>query len=213
MMAWALPGSPWMSSLIICTARCTWSCLPCTPIWRIWPSGKSWLTTMWAPEACWRPRMVSPPRPMMRPTMPGGHSTVSDTSPWPGAPTSATRVVIWATACCTRSGEGPVTVTFLLSPGVVWSIWIRVWVEYCRALMVSPCLPMSFPTIVPGTCKVCSSPPGAVTPFEAGAVCWVGACCVSCAAVAAACAIAAAASIGAAAGAAASVLFVASAAV
>lgn len=82
----------------------------------------TWLTTMWAPEACWRPRMVSPPRPMMRPTMPGGHSTVSDTSPWPGAPTSATRVVIWATACCTRSGEGPVTVTFLLSPGVVWSI-------------------------------------------------------------------------------------------
>jgi len=69
--------------------------------------------------------MVSPPRPMMRPTMPGGHSTVSDTSPAPGPLASLMRLLICATAEATCSGAVPVTVTCFRSPGVVWSICER----------------------------------------------------------------------------------------
>lgn len=75
MIAVALPGSPLMSSVTILTARVTASARPLMLTLRSTPSGKFWSTTMWAWEACCRARMVSPPRPMTRPTMPGGHST------------------------------------------------------------------------------------------------------------------------------------------
>ena len=41
MMACALPGSPWMSSCTMATARCTLSGLPVTLTCRGTPSGKS----------------------------------------------------------------------------------------------------------------------------------------------------------------------------
>jgi hypothetical protein len=89
--------------------------------------------------------MVSPPRPIMRPTMPWGQSTVSWTSPcWSSLDTSCS---IARLAAATYSAVSAVMVIFFVSPPVRWSIWIRVLVEYCNCLIVSPPLPMIFPTM------------------------------------------------------------------
>jgi hypothetical protein len=58
-----------MISMIISCARATDSAAPLMSISRAWPSGKFWLIVIRALEAVWRLRMVSPPRPMMRPTI------------------------------------------------------------------------------------------------------------------------------------------------
>ena len=89
--------------------------------------------------------IVSPPRPMILPTMPCGQSKVLFESPTPGSSDSTLSI-------CRKLPEifsdvAPVIVTFLNSPGDWWSIWILVPVLDWRFLIVSPDLPMSLPTM------------------------------------------------------------------
>lgn len=89
-----------------------------------WGQGSvhAWFTMMCAWLACWRPRIVSPPRPMMRPTIPAGQGTNWVDSPLPMTGSTFIRLLISVTALFTESGVGPVIVTDFVSPTVLWSI-------------------------------------------------------------------------------------------
>ena len=66
--------------------------------------------------------MVSPPRPMMRPTMPAGQGIFSSTSPSCGASASSSSCLMLSLALATLSGE-PRMVTSLVSGWSELSIW------------------------------------------------------------------------------------------
>jgi hypothetical protein len=98
MMAVALPGSPLISSSIILSARSTDSSRPVTLMMRLCSGAIVWSTMMCAPEAVCSDLIVSPLRPMMRPTMPGAHSVDLVTSPTLGPDSASSAAWICALA-------------------------------------------------------------------------------------------------------------------
>mmetsp|Transcript_18859 Transcript_18859/g.28515 ORF Transcript_18859/g.28515 Transcript_18859/m.28515 type:complete len:222 (+) Transcript_18859:40-705(+) len=135
----AAPARAASSVPVICTCRST-------------PSGKFWSTCILQPLRACSSRMVSPPRPMMRPTSPGAQGTVSVTKLTPGGgcvasggPFSITSRTEAAAAPTLLAG--PVMITLRATPlGMFWSIWIVHPVEACSHRMVSPPRPIRRPT-------------------------------------------------------------------
>mmetsp|Transcript_21857 Transcript_21857/g.35394 ORF Transcript_21857/g.35394 Transcript_21857/m.35394 type:complete len:260 (-) Transcript_21857:63-842(-) len=194
-------GAPPMMAAMAEHAASTQCGLPATITLHGWPVWSIWRR---APVCVWMPLMVSPPRPIIRPTISLGHSTVWLACPGPTKPPPpkppllpcwdtgppSSRSVIILTATVTHP-PGPDTAILRGSPsGKFWSMVMCAPDCAWRPLMVSPPLPMTRPTSPGGHSRV--SVLGAIGSLEAGA------------ATAAAAAGAATAAAGAAAGAAAS---------
>ena len=108
----------------------------------------TWSTRMWAPLPDCRLRMVSPPRPMMRPTMPGGHCTwrVDSTPPEGRLPVSLFKTSFTKPLHTSTPEAFPIRCTGFNSLSALWSTCTRTPVRPSSSLMVTPALPMMRPT-------------------------------------------------------------------
>mmetsp|Transcript_10292 Transcript_10292/g.25241 ORF Transcript_10292/g.25241 Transcript_10292/m.25241 type:complete len:274 (-) Transcript_10292:73-894(-) len=170
-------GAPPMMAAMAEHAASTQCGLPATITLHGWPVWSIWRR---APVCVWMPLMVSPPRPIIRPTISLGHSTVwlacpgptkppppkPPLLPWDTGPPSSRSVII-LTATVTHP-PGPDTAILRGSPsGKFWSMVMCAPDCAWRPLMVSPPLPMTRPTSPGGHSRV--SVLGAIGSLEAGA--------------------------------------------